>query len=223
MDISPTSLPTSPIIAPATGATGSSAVTSDFETFLKMLTAQARYQDPLEPIDSSEYASQLAQFSAVEQQVQTNDLLTAMSSQLGSANMAQYAGWIGMEARSTAPAMFDGQPVTLLPSPATTADQAFLVVSDAAGSEVQRVAIPVTGEPVQWAGVADNGTPFDTGTYSFKVESLANGQTVGTTPAEVYSRITEARVENGQTLLILEGDIRVQASEITALREPEAT
>ncbi|MEP0702358.1 MAG: flagellar hook capping FlgD N-terminal domain-containing protein, partial [Lentilitoribacter sp.] len=46
----------------------SNALASDFETFLKMLTAQARYQDPLEPIDSSEYAAQLAQFSMVEQQ-----------------------------------------------------------------------------------------------------------------------------------------------------------
>ena len=44
-----------------------SAVTSDFETFLNMLTAQAKDQDPLEPIDSTEYAAQLAQFSMVEQ------------------------------------------------------------------------------------------------------------------------------------------------------------
>jgi len=58
-------------------------IASDFETFLKMLTAQARYQDPLEPIDSTEYSAQLAQFSMVEQQVQGNDLLTAMQAQLG--------------------------------------------------------------------------------------------------------------------------------------------
>ena len=54
-------------------------LSSDFETFLQMLTAQARYQDPLEPIDSSEYASQLAQFSMVEQQVLSNDLLTSLT------------------------------------------------------------------------------------------------------------------------------------------------
>lgn len=56
-------------------AATSSVLSSDFEVFLQMLTAQAEYQDPLEPIDSSEYAAQLAQFSMVEQQVMTNDLM----------------------------------------------------------------------------------------------------------------------------------------------------
>ena len=55
-----------------------SALTSDFDTFLKMLTAQAKYQDPLEPLDSTEYAAQLAQFSMVEQQVQTNEQLLSL-------------------------------------------------------------------------------------------------------------------------------------------------
>lgn len=184
-----------------------------------MLTAQARYQDPLEPIDSTEYASQLAQFSAVEQQVQTNDLLTAMSTQLGSSNMAQYASWIGMEARSTAPVHFDGQPVTLLPTTAAAADQAFLVVSDSAGAEVQRLTIPVSTDPVQWAGVSNSGTPFTAGEYSFNVESFASGQLIDTQPAESYARINEARVVNGQTVLILDGDVQVEATSISALRE----
>lgn len=74
-------------IATATAATAdkssASGLASDFETFLKMLTAQARYQDPLEPIDLTEYASQLAQFSMVEQQVKTNDMLSALSGQFG--------------------------------------------------------------------------------------------------------------------------------------------
>ena len=88
---------------------------SDFETFLKMLTAQARYQDPLEPIDSTEYAAQLAQFSMVEQQVQTNDTLSALMGQMGTSGMAALAGWVGMEARVQSPVYFDGQPITVQP------------------------------------------------------------------------------------------------------------
>ena len=85
-----------------------SVLSSDFETFLKMLTAQAQYQDPLEPIDSTQYASQLAQFSAVEQQVLSNDLLTALVGQMGGSDLSRLAGWVGMEARSDAPVMFYG-------------------------------------------------------------------------------------------------------------------
>lgn len=45
---------------------------SDFETFLKMLTTQIKNQDPLNPMEGTEFAVQLATFSGVEQQVMTN-------------------------------------------------------------------------------------------------------------------------------------------------------
>ncbi len=80
----------SSIAQATTGSTEANAVlSSDFETFLQMLTAQARYQDPLEPIDSSEYAAQLAQFSMVEQQVQSNELLQALSAQMSASAIGQ--------------------------------------------------------------------------------------------------------------------------------------
>ncbi|QFT58353.1 Basal-body rod modification protein FlgD [Sulfitobacter sp. THAF37] len=204
----------------ATPAASTSVLSSDFETFLKMLTAQARFQDPLEPLDSSEYAAQLAQFSMVEQQVLSNDLLTALSAQLGSGNMAQLTGWIGMEALSTAPAYFDGAPITITPNPAAASEEVFLVVYDENGTEVQRSSIPVSADPFQWAGVADDGTPFANGFYSFEIESWAGGEVVLTDPVETYGRVTEARMQGGQTVLVLEGGAAVLASDVTGLREP---
>ena len=217
------------MIAPTTSATagltsgtsnsGATALASDFETFLKMLTAQARYQDPLEPIDSSEYAAQLAQFSMVEQQVLSNDLLTSLAGQLGSGNMAQMAGWIGMEARTTAPVEFDGSPVTLYPNPISASDSVFLVAYDNTGAEVQRTAIPVSADPVEWDGVAADGTAFPAGTYRFEIESHAGGELLVSDPAESYARITEARMQDGQTVLILENGTPVLAAAISAIRE----
>ena len=221
--IPPTTIPstgTAPVSATPPTEAGS-VLSSDFETFLQMLTAQAKYQDPLEPIDSSEYAAQLAQFSMVEQQVLSNDLLAALTAQLGSGNMAQMAGWIGMEARTTAPVHFDGAPITINPNPATVSDQVFLVVYDSTGAEVQRGQIPVSAEPVQWAGVADDGTPFAPGLYSFAVESHANGELLIAEPAETYGRITEARMQDGDTLLILEGGTPILASSVSGLREAQ--
>ncbi|MGJ8543959.1 MAG: flagellar hook capping FlgD N-terminal domain-containing protein [Sulfitobacter sp.] len=207
--------------ANATSAYENSAVlSSDFETFLKMLTAQARYQDPLEPIDSSEYAAQLAQFSMVEQQVKGNDLLTALTQQLGLSNMGEMAGWIGMEARSTGPAYFGGAPITITPRPLADADTVHLVVYDAQGTEVDRHAIPVAADPVQWAGVKADGTAFDSGAYSFAVESRKAGAVLLDEPAETYSMVTELRQEGSDTLLVLEGGTLISASAVTALRSP---
>ena len=205
-----------------TPAAASSVLSSDFETFLKMLTAQARYQDPLEPLDSSEYAAQLAQFSMVEQQVMSNDLLTALTAQLGSGNMAQMAGWIGMEARTTAPVQFDGSPITIHHNPPAVADKAFLVVRDAEGTEVQRREIPVSAEPVEWAGVTQSGAPFANGVYSFTIESFANDEFLVADPGETYGRVTEARTQGTETVLILEGGSLVKATNVTGLREPVA-
>ena len=56
---------------------------SDFTTFLKLLTAQLRNQDPLKPLDSTEFVAQLATFSSVEQQVKTNDTLATIQQLLG--------------------------------------------------------------------------------------------------------------------------------------------
>lgn len=205
---------------PSAGSNARSVLSSDFETFLKMLTAQARFQDPLEPMDSSEYAAQLAQFSSVEQQVRTNDLLNAMMGHLASSNMAQLAGWIGMEARSASGAYFDGSPVTIVPSPASAAEDVDLIVYNAAGEEVQRQKLPISTDPIQWAGVQKDGTPFADGLYSFKVESRTNGKVVDTTAAEAYSRVTEVRTQGHGTILILEGGTAVPASSVSALRQP---
>ena len=194
-------------IATATAATAdkssASGLASDFETFLKMLTAQARYQDPLEPIDLTEYASQLAQFSMVEQQVKTNDMLSALSGQFGSGGMESLAGWIGLEVRAPMSVDFTGAPVTILPRPAAAADQASLVVSNAAGLELQRLNIPISSDPIQWAGLDETGQPFTSGTYDLEVESYAGGELISSIPVEVYGRIVEAQIQNGTPVLVL--------------------
>jgi len=225
MDILSTTATTAASTATTTTATtteqADAVLSSDFETFLQMLTAQAKYQDPLEPIDSSEYAAQLAQFSMVEQQVLSNDLLTSLGGQMGSSSMAQLASWIGMEARTTAPVGFSGAPITIISEPAIVADQAVLIVRDGAGTELQRQQIPTTAQPLQWAGVTDDGVPFPAGQYSFAVESYANGESLGIKAAATYAEVTETRQENGEIRVVLSGGATVSSAEVTALRAPE--
>lgn len=222
MDINTTPTTTTAGTAPGTAPQTKPVLSSDFETFLKMLTAQARYQDPLEPIDSSQYAAQLAQFSMVEQQVLSNDLLTSLASQIGSGNMAELANWIGMEARTTAPVYFDGSPIVINPNPAAAADEVYLVVRDSAGQDIQRLQLPVSADPVEWTGVSNTGSAFPAGSYSFGIESRANGEIILYEPTEAFGRIVETRRQDGGTILVLEGGSAIQASSVDGLREPPA-
>jgi flagellar basal-body rod modification protein FlgD len=62
-----------------TGANQASQSTSktavDYQSFLKLLIAEMKNQDPTKPMDSTQYVAQLATFSQVEQSVQTNTKL----------------------------------------------------------------------------------------------------------------------------------------------------
>ncbi|MEM8537405.1 MAG: flagellar hook capping FlgD N-terminal domain-containing protein [Pseudomonadota bacterium] len=195
-------------------------ITSDFEVFLRMLTAQMQYQDPLNPIDSTDYATQLATFSGVEQAVKTNELLTTLTTQMGGGSLADMAALVGKEALAVAPARFDGAPLTLTPPATVVGDSRTLVVTDAQGREVSREQIPVAAETITWAGVGPGGVPLPSGLYSFRVETSSLGDVIANDPIPIYSRVTEVRFDDGQTTLVLESGASVGSDQVTALRDP---
>jgi flagellar basal-body rod modification protein FlgD len=72
---------TSPAASTATAAqTDSNTLNANFDDFLTLLTTQLQNQDPLSPMDSTEFTNQLVQFSSVEQQIKSNDTLTQLLS-----------------------------------------------------------------------------------------------------------------------------------------------
>ncbi|MDO6726952.1 flagellar hook capping FlgD N-terminal domain-containing protein [Cognatishimia sp. 1_MG-2023] len=202
-----------------TQATASPVISSDFETFLKMLTAQMQNQDPLNPIESSDFATQLATFSAVEQQVLTNDLLKNLQTQFSAMDMSQMAGWVGMEAKVLAPGYYDGNPIDLMTYPLSTADSAELVVTNEDGDEITRFAIPIESDTMQWDGTDADGNAVADGLYTFTVESTKDDEVVESLSAEVYSRVTEARTTSQGVYLVLEGGSIVHSNDVSGLRE----
>ncbi len=193
-------------------------ISSDFETFLQMLTAQMQYQDPLNPIDSTDYATQLATFSGVEQAVQTNDLLKALTSQLGVGGLSDMAAWVGKEVRAAAPAMFEGQPIKLYPQSLNTAQSWEISVSNTQGEEVARIPLPPGASSVDWDGTLAGGLLAPDGTYSFTAIGRSDGQIITEAEVETYASVTEARLDAGQQVLILKGDVAVPFDSVTAVR-----
>jgi flagellar basal-body rod modification protein FlgD len=197
------------------------AISADFDTFLKMMTAQMKNQDPLKPIDSADYAVQLATFSGVEQQTKTNQLLEGLTSQFGVLGMAQLAAWVGQEARAAAPVYLGEDPVTVTYTPAAQADRAVLVVKNTNGDVVSREDVPINGKPYQWLGASASGDPLVSGIYSLSLESYNGENQIGDASAvESYAKIIEARGGAGGPTLVLAGGIEVAATDVTALRVP---
>lgn len=89
MDIS--SVTTTPAVAAGAG----SRIAADFDTFLTLLTAQLQNQDPLDPLDTDKFVSQLVEFSSVEQTIQTNQNLETLIGLQSSAQTANALALLG--------------------------------------------------------------------------------------------------------------------------------
>ncbi|MBC2887557.1 flagellar hook assembly protein FlgD [Ochrobactrum sp. CM-21-5] len=78
-----------------TSGSGNSAAAKasvDYNSFLKLLVTQMQNQDPTQPMDATQYVSQLATFSNVEQAVQMNSKLETL---IANSSLTQAEGWIG--------------------------------------------------------------------------------------------------------------------------------
>lgn len=210
------------VSAGSTATTASkAALGADFDTFLKMMTTQMKNQDPMNPIDSADYAVQLATFSGVEQQMKTNQLLDGLTSQFGVLGMAQLAGWVGQEARAAAPVYYSGNPVTITYASATQADRAVLIAKNTDGEVVSREEVPIGDGPYQWLGANIAGDTLPDGTYSLSLENYQGEEQIGSpTSVESYAQIMEARGGANGPTLVLRGGIEVAATKVTALRVP---
>lgn len=88
-----------------TGTTGTTALditaqkaTGDFNMFLKLLAAQLKNQDPLNPAEGTEFTAQIATFSQLEQQIQSNKNLEALVKQNNYGSQSLAVSYIGKEA-----------------------------------------------------------------------------------------------------------------------------
>jgi flagellar basal-body rod modification protein FlgD len=212
---------TAPTSAQGASTSASAAATSfaggDFETFLKMLTTQIRNQDPLNPMEGSDFAVQLATFSGVEQQVRTNQLLEHLA--VGqSGGLVRLADWIGKEVRTTAPVAYGGEPLTLDIRPGTGATRVELVTLDANGREVLREDIGLGTGEVDWAGRTSAG-PLADGLYSFKLVSYRGDEVLKTDAVGAYARVTGAELTAEGVRLSLQDGASALESQVTALRE----
>ena len=171
MDIQPTSFS-----SPAS-TTSDPEVRGTRDEFLKLFLAQLQHQDPLDPKDGADMVAQLAQFSAVEQAVRTNDQLAQLTAAQTSAASAGLSDLVDRTCTASANVFTvetAGGPVPPLELTATDPLRgATVVIKDAAGNEIRRIAVPDGGSTatVQWDGRDAQGNPVKPGTYQIEATS----------------------------------------------------
>lgn len=198
--------------APKTGK--GAALSGDFETFLKLLTTQLNNQDPLNPTDSTEFVAQIAQFSAVEQQVKTNDTLETILSALGGEGLGALSPWLGASVETATALRYDGEtPLTLSVDPAPEATAAVLTVRTQEGVVVSRKPVDPAATSLSWEGGEEAA-----GFYRFTVERLNGEEPLPDAPARGFATVTEARSTPAGAELVLESGETMDAAAVTAIR-----
>lgn len=208
---------TTPSAATTEKEEASGVLAADFDTFLTLLTTQMKNQDPLKPMESTEFIAQLATFSGVEQQVRANDRLDSILEVLGG-GAAGLAQWIGREVRAPGEAAFSGAPIEVGLTPVDGATKATLVVKNDFDQVVARLPVDPAADSTIWSGNDELGKAAAHGKYSFSIESYDGDTLLGTQAGTVFSKVAEVRVVDGAQTLVLEDGSRLALDEVTALR-----
>ena len=190
---------TAPTPTPMASSTAMAKSSADYNMFLKLLTTQMQNQDPLKPIESTEYASQLAQFSQVEQTIQQTTTLNNILAQLSTQSLSQATGLIGNTAHfaSDVAGLTEKTPATW----GFTAERAVTslvgTVTDANGKAVATLPIDRldrTGT-VTWNGKLASSEQAATGPYTLSIAATDLGGAkvpVSITSSGIVSEVVSA-------------------------------
>lgn len=157
------------------------------DSFLTMLMAQLQNQDPLNPMENTEFTAQLAQINTVEQLQGVNQNLGYLQLYMASMNNSQAIGFIGKEVLASGDSVyFDGynqQDINYRLQ--GNASQVAVTVYDTSGRLVRTLhaGAQASGpQQITWDGRDGNGNLMAEGTYSFKIMATdVSGGTVGST------------------------------------------
>jgi len=156
-------------------AADASKFSTDYTTFLNLLTAQIKNQDPLSPMDTTEWTNQLVQYSSVEQQIKANGYLETIAGNNSQNSMNAAVGYIGktVTADQDIAALKDGEADWQYALSAEAAS-ATLSISDSEGNVVWSGSAPDLAAGIHdfnWDGKDSAGKDLPAGQYQLSIKA----------------------------------------------------
>ncbi|MDI9409712.1 MAG: flagellar hook capping FlgD N-terminal domain-containing protein [Candidatus Pacebacteria bacterium] len=204
--------------------TSQETLSKNFNQFLTLLTTQMKNQDPLKPMDTAQFTSQLVQYSQVEQQINTNSTLNSILSQLQSNQALQAAGFLGDTAEVKANGFNHnrGETTTIGYSFPRAASNAIINIYDSRGALVQTIDAPGTDSrtTVNWDGKTSQGTMAPTGEYRFTVTgSDSTGASMDSNATSIVGSVSDVQIVKGEAMVKINGQW-FAIGDIISLRPP---
>jgi flagellar basal-body rod modification protein FlgD len=208
--------------APPTAATpevsDGKQLNQNFDQFLLLLTAQLKNQDPLSPMDSTQFTNQLVSFSGVEQQIKMNSRLEKLLAMSAANQTTLGLSYIGLKV--------DMQGSDFKYYGAGDAKMSYKLPSDAAINTVSIVdgngntVYSHSGELTSgahdfvWNGTDQNGNPVPAGMYRLRVDALDKDQKNMTTSTVVPGLVEGIQTADDGSIMLIVNDHEIPMSDI---------
>lgn len=191
------------------------------DDFLMLLMTQLRHQDPVKPMDHTEFATQLAQFSQLEQLSNIGAGIKDLRTDVGGESKLQALGLIGkhIEASGSEIRLIEGKPVSLMPVQKEGVKLTKAAIFDSAGKLVTEIDLSrkSTDEAIAWDGKGQDGRPQPSGTYLFRVHGVGRDGKAMEIGTELSGKVTGVELDGNAPVLMVDtgqGKTRVDLTKV---------
>jgi flagellar basal-body rod modification protein FlgD len=192
------------------------------DAFMKLLVAELKQQDPMDPMKAREMVGQLSELTTVEKLVGIDEKLSALANLSAASSGIQNAGLIGRRVEADVSTMnLSGTGGGADYELSGNAETVKVKVRDGEGNIVQTLdlgAQKLGPQTFTWDGTTDKGARAPNGNYTFEVEAkAANGLSVATS-TRVSGLVTEVSYERGAPEVIVGGK-RIPLGDVTSIAQ----
>ena len=201
-----------------TSTTKKSAETLDQSSFLKLMTAQMKNQDPFAPVDNTQMVAQMAQFSSLAGISEMSTTLKAIQEKLGAGTTADAVSYVGrtvLTAGNTAYGRTGGG-IAGAVELAGDASKVLVTISDANGQTMKSLSLgaqPQGTATYDWDGITDAGEDAGSGPFTVTVTAQKNGLTVPSTNL-AWAPVQSVSTATGTTMLTVAGVGTIPAANV---------
>jgi flagellar basal-body rod modification protein FlgD len=206
----------------STSSTSGTSATDLQNTFLQLLVAQLKNQDPTNPMDSSQMTSQLAQISTVQGISQLNTSLSSLSTQLSAGQQSQSALLIGSTvlASGNSITVSSGKANEFGVQLANSVSDLQVVVKNSAGQIVNTIDLGKQSAgtiPIGWTPTDTSGNTLADGTYTITATGTINGQQATATTLTSATVQGVVQQSSGTPGLVLSNGSTVSLTNVAAI------
>jgi flagellar basal-body rod modification protein FlgD len=208
---------------PTTTSGATQQLSETFDNFLTLLTKQLQYQDPLSPMDTNEFTSQLVQYTEVEQSISTNQKLEDLLALQGTNQAMAAMSFLGttIEAESNQISLSQGSATFEYEMSVPTTGTTISILDD--DGKLVRV---IQGEKAAgshsytWDGKDANGVALPEGIYTLQVTGKDSDNESVDFSTRAVGKVSGVEIREGEVLLSI-GALQVPLDYVHAVRPAE--